>query len=301
VSSTGSDRLTKNEKREAARESARLAREEQRKKERRTKLLLQGSILVAVIAVVAVVALVIINSVRPPSPGPLNMASDGIHLSAGMVATPTPGLEPGATPIVHEAEEGVLDIRVYVDYLCPFCNLFEETNGAYLESLVENGAATLEIHPISILDRLSQGTKYPTRAANAAACVANYSPNQFWGIHGLLFENQPAENSTGLDNATLVDLVKQAGVGDTAEVEQCINDQQFKGWVADATTRALNGPLPGIEGTAKVEGTPATFVNGQPYTGPLDDLESFKAFVVQAAGADFVQNSTPSPSPSPGG
>src|SRR5690606_12628527 len=103
-----------------------------RKKERRTKILLQGGILIAVLAVVAIVALVIVNSVRPPAAGPLNMASDGIQLGAGMVATPTPGIEPGGEPVANDPEEGVLDIRIYVDYLCPFCNVFEETNGAYL-------------------------------------------------------------------------------------------------------------------------------------------------------------------------
>ena len=50
---SGDSRLTKNEKREAAREKARILREEQKKKDRRTKLLLQGGIILASLAIVA--------------------------------------------------------------------------------------------------------------------------------------------------------------------------------------------------------------------------------------------------------
>ena len=296
----GDGRLSKNERREAAREKARLLREEQKKKDRRTRFILQGSIILALLAIVAIVAVVLANSVGPSGPGPKNMASDGIQLTQGAIATPTKALKAGEDPIPNVRDEaaGTLDIQMYVDYLCPICGDFEKTNGDYITSLLDNGKTTVEIHPIAILDRLSQGSKYSTRAANAAACVANYSPNQFYDFHNLLFANQPAENTTGLTDDQLIDLTTQAAVESPDKVATCIKDVQFKKWVADAQARALNGPIPNSN-VDKVKGTPTVIVNGLKYEGSVSDLASFQAFVIQAAGTDFNQNSTPTPTPTP--
>jgi protein-disulfide isomerase len=298
--SSGDSRLSKNERREAAREKARVLREEQKKKDRRTKFLLQGGIILASLAIVAIVAVVIVNSIKPQGPGPLNMASDGIQLSQGAIATETPALQPNDEPIPHERDESsdVLDIQMYVDYLCPVCGAFEATNGEYITSLMDNGGTTVEIHPIAILDNLSQGTKYSTRAANAVACVANYSPNQFYALHNLLFENQPKENTTGLSDDELVSLSEQAGVESADQVASCIRSQEFKAWSGKSTARALNGPIPNSN-VDKVTGTPTVIVNGLKYEGPIDDLASFQAFIIQAAGETFNQNSTPTPTPTP--
>lgn len=297
---SGDGRLSKNEKREAARDKARILREEQKKKDRRTKFILQGSIIVASLAIVAIVAVVIIASVRPVGPGPLNMASDGIQLSQGAVATETAALAAGMDPIPNERDEesGVLDIQMYVDYLCPFCAQFEATNSDYISSLMENGDTTVEIHPLAVLDRVSQGTKYSTRASNAAACVANFSPNQFYDFHTILFENQPAENSVGLSDDELIELTTQVELEDPDKVADCIRNQEFKAWVGASTARALNGPIPDTN-VDKVTGTPTVIVNGLKYEGSITDLASFQAFVIQAAGSTFNETSTPTPTPTP--
>ena len=80
TSSTGETPTPKNERRDAARDKARLLRVEQKKKDFRNKLILQGSLVFVVLAIVATVILVITSSIRPPSPGPLNMLSDGIKI-----------------------------------------------------------------------------------------------------------------------------------------------------------------------------------------------------------------------------
>jgi protein-disulfide isomerase len=296
---SGDGRLSKNEKREAAREKARVLREEHKKKERRNKLLLQGGVLVAALAIIAVIVLVIVNSARPAGPGPLNMASDGIQLSQGAIATKTEALPNGDDPIPNKRADGVLDIQMYVDYLCPICGSFEATNGDYISSLLENGDTTVEIHPISILDRLSQGSKYSTRASNAAACVANFSPNQFYDFHNLLFANQPKENTLGLTDEELIAFTTQAKVQKADAIASCIRDQTFKGWATTATARALNGPIPNSN-VDKVIGTPTVIVNGLKYEGAVDDLAQFQAFVLQAAGAEVNDStSTPPPTPAP--
>lgn len=294
-------RLSKNEKREAAREKARVLREEQKKKDRRNKWLLQGGIILGAVAVVAIIALILTTALKPAGPGPLNMASDGIQINKGGVATVTAALKADQDPIPNERDEaaGEVNIQMYVDYLCPICGQFEATNMDYIESLLDNGGTTVEIHPISILDRASQGTKYSTRSANAAACVANYAPDQFLDFHKLLFANQPAENTSGLSDEELIALTKDAGVEKASQIASCVTDLQFKSWVAVSTNRALNGPIPNSN-VDKVEGTPTIIVNGLKYTGAINDPAAFQAFVVQAAGADFNDStSTPTPTPTP--
>jgi protein-disulfide isomerase len=292
-------RVTKNERREQAREKARQMREEQKKRDRRNKLLVQGGIIVGSLGIIALITVLIINAVRPAGPGPLNMLSDGLRVGQGFVATTTPALEPGEDPVPNEPDEGdVIDIQMYVDFLCPYCGAFEATNGEYIRGLLENGGATVEIHPIAILDRVSNGTKYSTRAANAFACMANFSPNQAYEFHTLLFENQPQENTAGLSDDELVALAEQAGAENLSNVEQCIRDQTFKAWVADARERALNNPIPNTDG-ATVTGTPTVIVNGQKYPGAVDDPAQFAAFVVQVAGDAFNESNTATPTPTP--
>ena len=292
--------MSKNEKREAAREQARIQREEQRKKDRRNKWFLQGGLILGSLAIIALVTVLIINGIKPAGPGPANMASDGIQIGQGFVATSTPALKSGEEPVPNERDESgeVIDIQMYIDYQCPFCQQFELTNGDYLSGLVENGGATVEIHPIAILDNQSLGKKYSTRATNAAACVANFSPNQFWDFNRILFENQPAEGTEGLTDDQIIALTEQAAVEEPDKIATCITEQTFKGWVASAKSRALAGPIPNSD-VAQIKGTPTVIVNGQKYEGPVDDADAFAAFVVQVAGDSFSENSTPTPTPTP--
>ena len=300
MSNAGGARMSKNEKREAAREQARIQREEQKKKDRRNKWFLQGGLILGSLAIIALVTVLILNGIKPAGPGPANMASDGIQIGQGFVATSTPALKSGEEPVPNERDESgeVIDIQMYIDYQCPYCQQFEATNGDYLSGLVENGGATVEIHPIAILDNASLGKKYSTRATNAAACVANFSPNQYWDFNRIMFENQPPESTEGLTDDQIIALTEQAGVEKADEIAQCINDQTFKGWVAAATSRALAGPIPNSD-VAQIKGTPTVIVNGQKYEGPVDDVDAFAAFVVQVAGDSFSENSTPSPTPTP--
>ncbi|WP_127794090.1 thioredoxin domain-containing protein [Agromyces sp. LHK192] len=302
-------RPNRNERREAAREKARALREEQKKKDRRKKVLIQASVIVAVVAVAGIIALLIFNSIKPAGPGPRNMASDGIVLTAAtegdatITAVETPALEPGEDPVptVQDESGDVANIVTYIDYLCPFCGQFESTNSETMRTLVESGAATLEVHPIAILTNRSAGTQYSLRAANAAGCVADLSPDAFFDFNEALFANQPEESSTGLTNEQLKSLASEAGA--SSQVGACIDEVRFKSWVQDATTRALSGPIPNSE-IPSVQGTPTVLVNGKQYQGSLDDAAEFQAFVTQAASESSLESSddpsaTPTPTPTP--
>lgn len=292
-------RPSRTERRAEARDKARALRETQRKKERRTFWIVQGSIAVVVLAIIAVVALVLTNSVRPEGPGPRNMASDGIKIGPDFTAASTPALPAGADPIPSESNPaGVVEIQIFVDYLCPVCAEFEEENAELIRTLVESGAATVEYHPISILTNLSAGTRYSLRAANAAACIANHAPNEFFDFHEALFANQPEEGTPGLTDDELIELTRSVGVTSTL-VDGCIVDQEFRSWVQAATERALTGPL-SVANTEveSITGTPTILVNGElfEYRYPFEQSE-LSQFVLEAAGDEFAINPTPTPTP----
>lgn len=296
---SGEGRLSVNARREAARMKARVLRDQQKKKERRTRLFVQSGLIVTSLAIIGIVALVIVNSIKPAGPGPNNMLSDGITIGQNFKAVLTPGVQPGSSPVPSPTNgtSKVIDIRMYVDYQCPHCKEFEAANASQLATWLHSGAATVQIHPIAILNNSSQGNQYSTRAANAAACVANYSPNSFWAFNELLYATQPAENSPGRTDAQLVALTVKAKVTEEAAIAACVKDTKFKAWVNAATIRALQGPIPDSN-VAKVQGTPTVIVNGQQYLGSLTDPNAFASFVFQAEGKTFT-NTSPSPSPSP--
>lgn len=296
-------RPSKNQRRDAARTKAARLRVEQKKRDRRNRVFLQGGIVAVLVAIVAVVALVIVNNLPQNGPGPSNMASDGLLIGEGLTAVTTPALQPDADPVPSspDASGTVADIRVYVDYLCPFCGTFETTNSEQIAKWVDSGAATVEIHPISILTSKSAGTQYSLRAANAAACVANSSPDDFLGFSTALFENQPAEGTAGLSDTELKALVKSSGVSSNLPaINDCIDETTFKSWVQDATDRALSGPIPNSSSLEAITGTPTVLVNGKQYVGALEDPKEFAAFVLQAA-SEARSTATPTPAAVPAG
>lgn len=302
---TNAPRGSKNERRDAAREKAREQRLRQQRRERRNKVALQATIGVVIIAIVAVVAVIIVNSVRPPGPGPKNMADGGISIEgAGLTAVKTAAPAADATPTPQATVAGgkVL-IQAYEDFGCPACQAFEQTNAAQVKQLVTRGAAVIQYHPVAILDSHFTDNDYSTRAANAGAAVANWSPDTYPAFHALLYETsvQPKEGGAGLSNQRLIALAKQAGVSNLASITKAINDLQFKSWVTARTADFIDktGSLADVEiPTANRASTPTIIVNGQLYTGSITDAAAFGSFVTRVGGAISTASPTPTPSAS---
>jgi protein-disulfide isomerase len=293
------NRPTKNQRREAARAQAREFRAANAKKEKRRKLFTQIGVIVGVLAIVAVIFVVIQGNTPKPGPRPANMASNGIVLTAelgadgkptgNIVAETNAALAPGAKPIPTTPKAGILNIVEYQDYMCPICGNFDKADSSVIEARVKSGAATYEIHPISILNPNSQGTRYSTRAANAAACVANFSPNSFWAFNQLLFKNQPAEGSAGLSDEDLTKYAVLAGAA-AGDVTPCIKNQTFATWVGEATDIVTaSGYVFPNSNNVTFQGTPTVIVNGAQYAPHLDASGNFvpadfEAFLLEQAG-----------------
>ena len=294
-------RPSKNERRDAAREKAREQRLRQQKREKRNRAVLQLSIGVVIVAIIAVVSVIIVNSVRPAGPGPANMANGGITLQgADLTAVRTAGAAPGATPTPESTpSDGKVLIQVYEDFGCPVCQAFEQANATQIRQLVTSGAAVVQYHPVAILDaNFPPSRNYSTRAANAAAAVASYSPSAYSAFHTALYRSgvQPTEGSAGLTDDRLIQLARQADATNMTQIEAAIKAQTYKNWVGDRTDEfvAKTGSLQDVTIPAdRRGGTPTVVVNGQWYTGAPNSASEFGSFVTRVGGA--VGSATPAP------
>ncbi|RAN78180.1 disulfide bond formation protein DsbA [Bacillus sp. SRB_336] len=292
-------RLTKAERTAQAREKARLLREAQLKKEKRNSWLIRGGVLAAAVVIVVIIALVVIQTqkgnepVASSGPVPANAnAFGGVTVGKnGAVIAPTttektvdmasvpPAPSAAATAVADPGGIGVkaapagkpAQVVMYLDFMCPACNNFEKTYGAGLDSLRNEGKITVEYRPLPFLDRFSSGTNYSSRSAAAAACVVDQSPDKFKAYLDSLYAHQPAENSSGLDNATLEKLATEAGA---ANINSCVDAKTYRPFVAHT----------GALGTAAgINATPTLFVNGQQWDP--NKVQDFNAFLNTAMGA----------------
>jgi protein-disulfide isomerase len=280
---TSNHKQSRSEQRDAARQKAKALREQNQKKAKRSKLVIQISVVLVALGIVggvaAVIAIEAANRVAAPvvDDAPKNLSEfGGLKIGVGLQA-----FTADKTPTPEASETKAPEIIVYVDYQCPICQAFDLPNSAQIRSWVDTGAATLEIRPISFLDRASLN-EYSSRAANAAFCVANFEPDSYFDMHSNLMINQPAEGQDGLDDNELYKVAEQSGAG-TNQVKGCIQNKSFADYIEQHTQNVLNTPQQGVS----VTGTPTVLVNGNKFSWATgEELVSAEFF------AQFVQTSS---------
>jgi protein-disulfide isomerase len=206
---------------------------------RRKRMRLVGGIGIGVVvALVIAIIVVVVNSAKGDTP------------SAGPVVRPANLTSQGA--IVVGKADAPVTVEIYLDYMCPACEQFERVNAGDIEKLVADGKIKLNLYPIQVNDRASQGTKYPTRAAGAVYTVADKAPDSVWAFNQALYAKQPAENTPGLSDAEIAQLAVGAGVPQA--VVDTFKNKTFEPWVGKATEDSV---------TAGVEHTPTVKINGK--------------------------------------
>lgn len=213
----------------------------------------------ALVTLVVALVLVVVRQSATTDPAP--------RAAAG-VATPAGLTDDGSIAV----GEGPVTISIYFDYLCPACGAFEQANGDALDELLRADDVTVDLRPISFLDRLSAGTEYSTRAANALATVVDAAPGHAWDFHRALYAHQPQEGDAGLTDQQLADVARDVGVPD--RVAATFADARFEAWVAQRTEQAF------ADG---VEGTPTILVGGKPFEGDPYRTGSLASVVEEAA------------------
>lgn len=241
------------------RERARAQRivEQQKAAERRRKVTLWAS--VGVVAVLLIAGLV----------GYLAFAGQEQKNTSPTAAAPSVAVDDGTAFAVGS---GPVTVDLYEDFMCPICHEFETQTGPTIKQLVAAQKITVRYHPVSILDRASNGTRYSTRAAGAAAAAAQ--DGKFVEYHDVLYANQPEEGSNGLTDAKLIELGKSVGLGDT--FAKAVTDRTYDAWVGKVTNAfAAHG----------YTGTPTVVVAGTKLGGDsVPTTAQFTAAVTAAAG-----------------
>lgn len=259
--STNSPRPSKADRREAARAEALKLRDEAKRREKRNRMLAIGGLTAAVAVLVVAVILILGQEAKPIA----YRGSEPLDIS--QVTTPSAANDKGGIPVGTDRVAGstvegdAVVVEVVYDYQCPHCATFEAANHADIASLLESGNVQFIFRPVSFMDYASNGKEFSTRASNAAAVVADRSPEYFLDFHGALFANQPTGN--GLTDDDIADIAREVGVPQETIEEFTTtapdsDERVFSRWIA-AATELVSDEL----GLA----TPTIIVDGQRFPG----------------------------------
>jgi protein-disulfide isomerase len=199
----------------------------------------------------------------------------------GKTEVPTASSKPLVAPATATATGAIaigrtdapVRLEIYLDYMCPYCGRFERANGGEIQRMVADGSVRLELHPLSFLDKTSQGTRYSTRAANAVATTADRAPDKVLALSNALYGRQPAEGSAGRSDDELATLGSTSGV--PQEVVDTFRHGDFETWVATSTDSAFK---------SGITGTPTVKINGTVFTEDLYTIGPLTRAVEAATG-----------------
>lgn len=232
-------RMTKAQRREAARKEAERLAAKQQKTERRNKIII-GSAITLVVALVLVAGYLIINDGRT------------VTLAEYDGPVPAQASDTGGIPVGADGAGSINDdgasLQVYLDFRCPYCGTYDQVNAADLEAMAADGTATVWMHPLNFLD--TRADPYSSRAANAFATVAENAPDLALPFSEALFANQPGNPGLTYEEISAIAV----GAGVPQDVADTFADDIYTDWVdAAAQTAREDG----------VTGTPTTFINGE--------------------------------------
>jgi protein-disulfide isomerase len=144
----------------------------------------------------------------------------------------------------------------YSDFECPFCSKHYETMKQIKEAYPNDVRVIFRHYPLSFHPEAQ-------KAAEASECAADQG--KFWEMYDKIF----AANLAGdMSVAKWKTVAAELGM-DSAKFDKCLDSGEKASRVAEDLNEGSG---------AGVEGTPATFVNGQLVSGALP-IESFKQII----------------------
>jgi protein-disulfide isomerase len=149
-------------------------------------------------------------------------------------------------------------IEIYLDFRCPHCKEFEDEAGEELDTLVDDGTATLTYEPMAFVD-----PEVSPRAANgfAAAAAAGKARSYADALY--------ANFGKAWTDDQLIDLGKQLGITD-ASFADSVRKDTWSTWIESVGAAAQ---------TRGVTGTPTVYVNGKQLASSQLTAEGIKAAV----------------------
>lgn len=240
--------------------------------DRTRKILIQVGVAAVLIALIAAIGISI--AVKQADKNSFDGAKPSIGAQPAAPGAVTGSLtDEGAIKIGKPGAK--VDIDVVADLQCPACKMFETANGQTIEEAVQSGTASVSYNIIAFLDQSSGGTRYSTRGANAAYCVAESDPTKFLPWLTSMFQQQPPEGGTGLPDDKIVQIAEEAGYTDPG-VAECITSVKYDGYVQKVTQDVLN---------SGISSTPTVSVNGKQITSSQELMQpgGLKAAIEAAA------------------
>lgn len=153
----------------------------------------------------------------------------------------------------------------YSDFECPFCQRHEPTVKQALTEFPNDVRLVYRHYPLTAIHPNAQ------KGAEASECAAKLGGDTaFWKMHDELF----AAQATGQSNEVFVQLAKKIGLNESA-FKTCLDSGEMAGRVNEDVASGND---------SGVQGTPATYVNGQGVDGGAVPYSVLKA-ALQAAGA----------------
>ncbi|MFD1861283.1 hypothetical protein EHW97_14720 [Aeromicrobium camelliae] len=235
--------MTNDRKNRAAR--AEQMRKEREKAERRQRNIISVVIVAIVVVLIGVGAWAV-------------TAAQNANPKETEVIQPEGSIEDFGVPYVPAGAEApaedVPTVEIFEDFLCPYCQQFEQTSGEALRAQADAGEIQLVYRPFSFLDAMGGSTnEYSLRATNLAMCALDSEgPEAFQAVHDALYANQPAEGGAGPSDDELLTLAEDAGV---KVPEECVKQERFVPWVKAAREHGQD--------ERGVSGTPTVFVDGE--------------------------------------
>lgn len=203
-------------------------------------------------------------AVKGAQSSPANAETDGfIFTNIGEIVESSP-LASGALPKAPVDNTDKVDLKVYLDYACSYCKIFEDVESKNLAAALATPEVNVSYHILSFLGA------YSNAAGNASACVASLEPKRWDEVHLLLFQGQTqgAQSQTDEQAGGFVSgLLEPLGL--SGETNACINDLRHVDWLAAITQRAF-GTAQSNDGKF-IDGTPTVVADGVMYIGEAFD------------------------------
>lgn len=248
-----SNRQTKEERRQAAREKARLLQELEAKQAKKRKVI---TIAVSVVALL-LVAFAIWQIVTTDKGKERDLGS----YTGSVREVKTDNIaDDGGVLFDHDgvataSESGKPVIGLWSDYMCPGCERFEAKFSPLLKEHLDQEDLQIKLYLVNTL-----ATEFSTKGATAFYYVAQYAPDKAWAFNGALMahgEKIHAQSAPQNPSASdIADIAKSVGVP-----EDVVNDLPAS--ITDEKWQALVSKTVEVFRDNGYTGTPTLTVNGQ--------------------------------------
>jgi hypothetical protein len=194
---------------------------------------------------------------------PANAITDGFIFTNIGEIVPSAPLN-GGTPEPSPDDPSKVDLKIYLDYGCSFCKIFEDVEHKNLQTALATPEVNISYHILGFLGSFSNA------AGSASACVASLEPARWDEVHLKLFSLQAQGANFTTDEQAggyVASALEPLGLG--SETMACVNEMRHLDWLASVTGRAFSTPQ-ALDGSV-IDGTPTVVADGEMYIGEAFD------------------------------